>query len=466
MATFRVGVGSFNLKDGAIGIGTETSGHGELKVEGTIKSDQLEVIGVSTFIRYSGFSANEISIGSSASQFVGQNTRNLTLPKEYQSTGDIIVEDGSTLTVGLGSTTCLGSLEYVCIKHHFSVPTGDTSNRNRTAGYVEGTIRYNTDLGTMEFFNGSEWRQFTYITDVQNSPRSRGVALFGGGDDSSGVLTNISKVEFMNLSNAVFFGDLTQARTNAGGCSSEIRAIFAGGEAPSVTNRIDYNTIASGGTGADFGNLASNHRYKVGCSSSTRGLFGAGSTPSATNVIEYVEIMTTGDALDFGDLMGNGMINSGSFASPIRGFFVDKAVSADQECQVVNIASKGNAITYLPQGLPGGDVDGDAGRGCSNSTRGIFVGAGQTKNIDCVDLVSDGITYDFGDMTQAKYGVGCSASPLRGILYGGWTPTKVNTMEFVTFATMGNGIDFGDATHAIRETASNVSDCHGGLGGY
>ena len=176
--------------------------------------------------------------------------------------------------------------------------------------------------------------------------------------------------------------------------------------------------------------------------------------------------MTTGDAVDFGDLIGNGSINSGSFASQVRGFFVDKQLSLDQECQVVTIASKGNSISYLPQGLPGGDDNGDAGRGCSNSFRGIFVGAGQTKNIDCVDLVSDGITYNFGDMTQAKYGVGCSASPLRGVLYGGWTPTKVNTIEFVSFASMGDAVDFGDATHAIRETASNVSDCHGGLGGF
>ena len=69
-------------------------------------------------------------------------------------------------------------------------------------------------------------------------------------------------------------------------------------------------------------------------------------------------------------------------------------------------------------------------------------------------------------MTEAKYGVGCSASSLRGVLYGGWVPSKVNTIEYVTFASMGNAMDFGDATHEIREVASNVSDCHGGLGGY
>ena len=456
MATFRVGVGSFNIKDSAVGIGTETTGHGNLKVEGTLKSNSMDVLGVSTFTRYSGFSADDVSV----------NNRDLTLSGEYSTTGDIVVEDGASLTVGLGSTACVGTVECISVKNHFSVPSGNTAQRNDTSGYSEGTVRYNVDLETMEFFNGNEWRQFRYQVDVQNSPSSRGRALFGGGDDATGVLTNISSLQFMTLGNAVIFGDLTVARTNAGGCSSEIRAVFAGGEAPSTNNTIDYNAIASGGTGADFGNLASNHRYKAGCSSSTRGLFGAGSTPSATNVIEYVEIMTTGDALDFGDLMDTNMINSGSFASPIRGFFVDKNVPAVQECQVVTIASKGNAVSFLPQGLPGGDVDGDAGRGCSNSTRGIFVGAGQTRNIDCVDLVSDGIIYDFGDMTQAKYGVGCAASHLRGVLYGGWTPSRQNTIEYVTFATMGNAVDFGDATHKIREVASNVSDCHGGLGGY
>ena len=449
MATYRIGIGSFNLKDGAVGIGTESSGLGNLKVEGTYKVTDLDVTGVSTFTRYAGFTPDNLEIG--------KDSRDRTLTGEHQTTGDIVVGVNSTFTVSVGATVDVGTVPSVSIGTHFSPPTGGIEDRPEVP--VEGTVRFNKDLNTLEFYNGVDWRQFTV-----NGTSGR--ALFGGGDDASGVLTNITSLQFMTLGSAVIFGDLTVARTNPGGCSSETRGVWAGGEAPGVNNTIDYNAIASGGTGADFGNLASSHRYKAGCSSSTRGLFGAGSTPSATNVIEYVEIATTGDAVDFGDLMGNGMINSGSFASRTRGFFVDKAVSANQECQVVTIASKGNAITYLPDGLPGGAADGDAGRGCSNSTRGIFVGAGNTKNIDCVDLVSDGITYDFGDMTEIKYGVGCSASPLRGVLYCGWSPSRLNTIEYVTFASMGNAQDFGDATHDIREVASNVSDCHGGLGGY
>ena len=451
MATFRVGVGSFNIQDGAVGFGTDTDGLGNLRVKGVTKTTGSIVSGASTLTRYSGFAADNIN-----------QLENITLTSEVGTIGDIVVGVGTSVIISSGSTVTVGTVESVSIGTHFSPPTGGIEERGED--FIEGMMRFNRDLNTMEFYNGNEWRQFTYISDIQNSPSSRGRALFAGGDDANGLLSNISSLQFMTLGDAVNFGELTVARTNPGGCSSEIRAIFAGGEAPSANNTIDYNAIASGGTGADFGNLASNHRYKAGCSSSTRGLFGAGSTPSATNVIEYVEIMTTGNALDFGDLMGNGMINSGSFASQVRGFFLDKQLSGEQECQVVTIASKGNSTSYLPQGLPGGS--GDAGRGCSNSFRGIFVGAGQTKNIDCIDLVSDGIIYDFGDMTQAKYGVGCSASPLRGVLYGGWTPTRQNTIEFVTFASMGNAIDFGDATHAVREVASNVSDCHGGLGGY
>ena len=98
MATFRVGIGYFNIKDSAVGIGTETTGHGNLKVKGVIKSTNLDVLGVSTFTRYSGFSADEINL----------NNRDLTLSGEYSTTGDIVVEDGASLTVGLGSTACTG----------------------------------------------------------------------------------------------------------------------------------------------------------------------------------------------------------------------------------------------------------------------------------------------------------------------------------------------------------------------
>ena len=39
MATYRIGIGSFSLAEsGGIGIGTDSTGLGNLKVEGTIKT--------------------------------------------------------------------------------------------------------------------------------------------------------------------------------------------------------------------------------------------------------------------------------------------------------------------------------------------------------------------------------------------------------------------------------------------
>ncbi len=37
----------------------------------------------------------------------------------------------------------------------------------------------------MEFYNGNEWRQFTYISDIQNSPSGRGRGVMGGGNPGS-----------------------------------------------------------------------------------------------------------------------------------------------------------------------------------------------------------------------------------------------------------------------------------------
>ena len=224
MATFRVGVGSFNIKDSAVGIGTEATGHGNLKVEGVIKSTNLDVLGVSTFTRYSGFNADEVNV----------NNRDLTLSGEYSTTGDIVVEDGASLTMGLGSTACVGSVECISVKHHFSVPVGDTAQRNETSGYGEGTVRFNRDLGTMEFFNGNEWRQFNYQSDTGN----RGRGLLAGGNDPA-YLSNISFINITSAGNALNFGDLTTART-VRATSSETRALFACGfVSPTGSNIIE-----------------------------------------------------------------------------------------------------------------------------------------------------------------------------------------------------------------------------------
>ena len=79
MATFRVGVGSFNIRDGAVAIGTQFNGLGNLKVKGVTKTVDIKVSGASTLTRYSGFAADNIS-----------QLENITLTSEVGTIGDIV----------------------------------------------------------------------------------------------------------------------------------------------------------------------------------------------------------------------------------------------------------------------------------------------------------------------------------------------------------------------------------------
>jgi len=472
MATFRVGVGSFNIKDSAVGIGTETTGHGNLKVEGTLKSNSMDVLGVSTFTRYSGFNADEVNV----------SNRDLTLSGEYSTIGDIVVEDGASLTVGLGSTACVGSVECISVKHHFSVPVGDTAQRNEISGYGEGTVRYNTDLGTMEFFNGSEWKQFTYIADIQNSPSTMGRAVIMGGTVGPSPFkgNEIQFFQIMTLGNALDFGDLIEDHQYAAGSGSKTRGIIGGGySAPDSNNsqpRIEYITIASKGDGITFGELSTSHfRNSGGASSSTRGMFFGGGHPSYFNTIEYVEINTLGNALDFGDLNSQKMIIRCT-ASPTRafargGFHPSNDSKVSSQIDMVTIASKGNAIKF---GDPTQRTYGMAA--CANNIRAIYAGGysnhpdssviATSKTIEYFTMASEGNATDFGDLMIAKASPCGNSNQVRGVISGGYVaPTGTNSMEFITITTTGAAQDFGDLIDTDFRMAG-TSDSHGGLGGY
>ena len=459
MASYRIGIGSFNLKDGAVGIGTESTGLGNLKVEGTIKTTDLDV-GVSTFTRYAGFEGEEAKFD-----------KDISLSGEYSTTGDIVVEPGGILTVGLGSTACIGSVECISVKHHFSVPVGDTAGRNKSSGYAEGTVRYNRDLGTMEFFNGNEWRQFTYISDIQNSPSSCGRVIYAGGNPGSSPNTK-SDIEFLNATtqgNSSSFGDLTESVRNKGGGSSSTRGIFSSGASPnstSNTNVIEYVTIQSAGNSIEFGDSTAARRNPGGASNSTRFLTAGGYVSSASNIIDYVEINTLGNALDFGDLRISKYYPAG-IASPIRAVFSGGTTPGNTETMsFVKFASKGNAVNFGELSSGGGTFQSG---GASNGVRGVLSGiynpsATYISTIEYLTIASEGNTTHFGSLTVGRSASG-STGGTRGIFAAGSTGSNTNIIDFINIASAGDASDFGDMNDAMSGMAG-VSDSHGGLGGY
>ena len=130
----------------------------------------------------------------------------------------------------------------------------------------------------------------------------------------------------------------------------------------------------------------------------------------------------------------------------------------------ITISSTGNATDFGDLTL----IRMMGGGGCSNSTRGI-IGGGQsaspaprTNIIDFITIATTGNAVDFGDSTSARVDSSGASSSTRGVFVGGDTPTLVNTIDFVEIATTGNASDFGDQT-VMRDRTGGASNGHGGL---
>ena len=115
----------------------------------------------------------------------------------------------------------------------------------------------------------------------------------------------LEHVTISTLGNANDFGDLTVAVDFPTAFSNSTKGLFAGGALAGDTSKEDIGviTIASTGNATDFGDLlAARTRFVGATSSPTRGIFAGGNAPSTDNVMQYVEIATTGTSKDFGDL--------------------------------------------------------------------------------------------------------------------------------------------------------------------
>jgi hypothetical protein len=356
---------------------------------------------------------------------------------------------------------------------------------------IPGAIRFNTDSMKLEYYRGGpvgfgtttttgEWVNLTTDSPDIQTGGARGLRM--GGNASSNV------IEYYNIDttgNAIDFGDLTAgSRKGNASVASRTRGITAGGEfAPGNLNTIEYITIASTGDSTNFGDLTSwTPAMSTGFSNSTRGIFngGYGATPApfgSTNIMQYITITSTGDAVDFGD-SAHSHTNAGSCSSSTRGIV---AGGSSPPTYVNNISF--STISTLGNGADFGDLTSSRRTvvGGSNSVRGIFAGgqtvapntaANGTNIIDYITIASLGNAIDFGDLTQGTtdgkrilMSPGCS--PTRCVWPGGTDAggTQDATMEYVQIASTGNAINFGECADSVgRYGPGGCSNGHGGLG--
>ena len=93
----------------------------------------------------------------------------------------------------------------------------------------------------------------------------------------------------------------------------------------------------------------------------------------------------------------------------------------------------------------------------------------RVDTIDFITMASEGNAIDFGNSTVKRGNRAGVTNTIRGVFAGGLnpglSPTRTNTIDFVTIASTGNAADFGDLT-VSRRASGGASDSHGGLGGY
>ena len=316
-----------------------------------------------------------------------------------------------------------------------------------------------------------------YFPTGDTSQRGRGRGLFAGGYCPNNTEV-IQYIEIQSMSNTIDFGDLSNKYRGVAGFGSKTRGVFSGGAGGSPTgstliNTMEYVTISNRANALDFGDMVSAARNVDGCSNSTRGILFGGQLPSGKqNIIQYSTIATTGNTIDFGDAAredSNGTAFASSTRACVAGGF-DTSV-ADNVIEYVTIATTGNATNF-------GDLLGLYAQQASvaSSTRGVVctgsIGPTPTTNsnvIQYVTIASTGDAVDFGDYVTVGENVRGVSNSLRGVFAGGYCPNFVNTMNYITIATTGNSSDFGDILNGQTSPgtglsqAGNTSDSHGGL---
>jgi len=457
MATIRrAGFGTvFELEDSKVGIGTDAATH-TLQALGNIRSEDATDIGISSLTTYQGFVDKEARF--TTGQIDNQSQSGST-SGEIVIDGDVTVSSATTFTSGPQNLT---------VTDTFTLPSGDTNSRELKP--TAGSIRFNQDFATLEFYTGDNWATVNTFTEIQNSPGSRGRGLLGGGQGPAPTYTDsIGFIHIPTFGDSQNFGDLTQETTRRG-CASSVRGLFGGGFVnPTGTNTMDYVTIASQGNATDFGDMTHQRRNHAAVSSSTRGIWSGGESPATINVMDYVEISTIGNSLDFGDLIrirkGHQGINSS-----VRGIWVanQESGAGTAEAEVITIASKGNSVRF------GTFSDGPRSNGgaASNPIKGIYAGGytgsgTRTSSVVSCTIASDGNFINFTDLPEAHDTAQGMSNATRGVFMGGFPNQSTNTMKSVEFASGGESVVFGSDLASNRNANSaGISDSHGGLGGF
>jgi hypothetical protein len=249
------------------------------------------------------------------------------------------------------------------------------------------------------------------------------------------------------------------------------RGVIGGGFTPSSLSTIQYVTISTLGNSEYFGELTQGRGRAVAVGSEKRMLFGGGYNGANQNTIDYVTIASAGNAIDFGDLL-TGTGSHGGCSSSTRGIWAGGySPSFTNVIAYVQIDTIGNAVDFGDLARATAQI-----RGLSSPTRGVFSeaqynpGSGLLDNqprMTFITIASTGNSIRFGDLIEGRRDLNACSNTIRGIFAGGATnnPTNSNTVDYITTATTGNAQDFGDLTTGRRGLFALANSTRGIFGG-
>ena len=385
-----------NVNTDFLEAGGELENHDELVVDSNGEITQASITNLVATL------ANKLNVDGDGSQLTGITTIDYTL-----STADPATDTNPTAVGHLWINKNTGEC-YICTDNTTDenswinigagagdvIPVSFYGNRGIIAGgEVHSEIDYITISTTG---NASDFGSLSYNVYGLGACTNGSRAVFAGGHDGSNYREDLQYITVSTPGNASSFGVLSVADlwTYNEGASNGTRGVFAGGWNPNQ-DHIDYITIATTGNGTDFGNLTVAKHAHGAVSNDTRGVFSGGYL--ATSTIDYVNIATTGNALAFGN-MYTARLGTSGVENDTRGVFG----GGDGTIDYITIATTGNALSFgnLPSGM-----NHYRGGGCSNGTRGVFVGGGQSIGnvMSYITIASTGNGSDFGDLTSSSW---------------------------------------------------------------
>jgi len=480
----------------SVGIGTSVGQEALDVVDGSVKGQDLKVIGVSSFTAYEGFLRSNHQIAENTTLSFDQG------PVSSLS-GEIIVGTGKTVTVDSlpgdeygpelitngtfdSDTTGWTAFNAVISSTSNQLKVDDTAN---AGGWSCASQQVTTEPGAkyrLEVTLGSATED-SYIGINAGAYLVAGVTptlsygRFSGGQTTVIEFIAPEKITSISLTanddGVSYFDNVSLKKINvpeeprAGGSEIECLKVFNTFTPPSGgTNERPYAPKP--------GELYYNYDFKTieffdgngwrqvdNMTRSGRAVFAGGyhGGSGALTHIGYVQISTFGNSLNFGDL-STGQYDADGHGNETRGII--SAGQGDNDLmQYITIAAGGNAINF-------GDLIQDrawttcAGSSTRKLTAGGWISPASRNEIEYVEMSTIGNALDFGDLSQARYGMAGMNSPVKCVFAGGYkSPGSSVRQDTVNTASKGNAVEFGTMSRYHSYPAAGSSSTRGIVAG-